>query len=141
MWDDQPYKDFAPISGLSLNRNIVELRITPGKNKGEGVHVASLPRTSFAPIQNEAITTSDIQQALFVMRDWRNKQNTITVSGQVPLASAEQTFLRNIASPALYAGTVFMEECLKLGITVANKPTLGQHQPTPLLLPATPRNP
>ncbi len=142
MWDDQPYKDFAPISGLSLNQNIVEIHINKGNKPGQPVHVSTIPQTSFISINNTATTSHGTGNALAVLRDMENNQNRVMISGTLGLDNEEQIIPRNIEHPALYTGTVFMEECQKQGISVTDQPRLGitpteaktiaRHQSVPL---------
>jgi D-alanyl-D-alanine carboxypeptidase/D-alanyl-D-alanine-endopeptidase (penicillin-binding protein 4) len=124
MWDDQPYKDFAPICALSVNRNVVEIQITPQKN-GQPVENRVHPQTGFINIHNFAVSRGR-NGVLSVTRDLQNGQNTITISGNLGRQQGTKTILRNIEQPALYAGTLLMEECQKRGIEVTNPPIHGQ---------------
>ncbi len=126
MWDDQPYKDFAPISALSLNRNIVEMHISPHKKAGQPVDMTMVPQTSFVAVNNSAITSYDAESLLSVSRDMEHGQNTISISGTLGEQCEELVILRNIEKAPLYAGTVLMEECRKIGITVTNPPRIGK---------------
>jgi D-alanyl-D-alanine carboxypeptidase/D-alanyl-D-alanine-endopeptidase (penicillin-binding protein 4) len=125
MWDDQPYKDFAPVCGLSLNKNIVEIHISPARNINQPVQVNIIPQTDFITVNNNAKTTRNSQPNLLVTRTMQNNQNTITITGTLDRQDSEQIILRNIENPALYTATVFMEECQKLGITVTSPPHPG----------------
>ena len=135
MWDDQPYKDFAPISALSVNRNTVEVAVSPAEKTGEPPLVTLFPSTAFLQINNEAETSEgtftgaekdERWEPLSVLRRWRDQVNIIDIKGQTDKSSPEQKYKMNIYGPALYTGTLFKEACEKTGIRVMGTVQTGE---------------
>ncbi len=131
MWDDQPYKDFAPIGALSVNRNTVDIFVSPGAQKGDLVKARVLPATRYVQLNNEAITGGQgldggDAEPLTVLRRWQEQSNRIDVRGFMELGSGEKKYERNIYGPTLYSGNLFLEECEKVGIRLDGRVVRGQ---------------
>lgn len=137
MWDDQPYKDFAPIGALSVNRNTIRIIVAPGPGEGMPLRVRTLPETAFCEVNNEGTTvvprTGESGDAapegidsLTALRRWREGGNVIDVRGALPLDRGEQIFVTNVRGPALYTGTLFLEACRRQGIEVRGGVTRGE---------------
>ena len=132
MWDDQPYKDFAPIGALSVNRNTVEIFVSPGAEKGALATARLLPATRYVQLNNEALTQEQDTAAegqdapLTVLRRWQKQSNCIDVRGAVQLGSGEKRYERNIYGPTLYTGNLFFEECEKVGIRLTGRVVRGK---------------
>ncbi|MCB2183700.1 MAG: D-alanyl-D-alanine carboxypeptidase/D-alanyl-D-alanine-endopeptidase [Desulfobulbaceae bacterium] len=137
MWDDQPYKDFAPIGALSVNRNTAEIYVSPGSSRGEAPQVRILPDSEFISKNNTATTTAGDESTtspLSVLRQWRKHNNIIDISGTIARDSQEVLFTRNIVNPALYTGNLFKDECLRYGITINGTVVRDQEIPSSIII-------
>lgn len=123
MWDDRFYKDFAPISGLSVNRNCIEIRVRPSRKIGQPLHITTEPETSFITIFNQG-NTAAAGLPLKVQRN-EHQPNQLTLSGSLARRDQERHLTRAIDNPPLYAGTLLMETCQRLGIQVTHRPETG----------------
>lgn len=126
MWDDGPVGGyFSPISAISLNSNAVELRVTPGDSVGAPVSFRLLPLTGYMTVENRAATVADSDTITEpeVRRD--PLANRITISGGLPISSAEESFVIDVVEPALYLGTVFREQLAAAGIRVEGEVRRG----------------
>lgn len=145
MWDDQPYKDFAPIGALSVNRNTVRVLVAPGSGEGMPLRVRILPETAFYTVNIEGTTAvprtgesagafSEEAAPLTALRRWREGGNVIDVRGTLSTDRDEQVFLTNIRDPALYTGTLFWEACQRRGIEVRGGVTRGESPASAMVL-------
>ena len=110
MWDEGSWWYAAPISALSVNDNCIDFFVDPGK-VGEPAKIDHYPRTGYIHIVNNSVTVSDTTdlRKFKIERDWVERTNHFTVSGEILDTASTDTFYRNINDPALFAGTVFKE--------------------------------
>jgi PBP4 family serine-type D-alanyl-D-alanine carboxypeptidase len=86
MWDDEPEQFEAYISPLTINDNCVAVYVTPGKNVGDTVEVRIEPQTAYVNFINEGKTIASGEKSkLKVTRKWRERENTILITGGMPL--------------------------------------------------------
>jgi len=122
MWDDGPYWYWPYVTALTLNDNVVEVRVRPATRAGQPPVVTLFPPTSYVRLHNEATTTADTVTTLVIDRRWAPvKENAIDVTGSIPLGVDSIVALRSVEDPALYAATVFAELLERRGIEVAGK--------------------
>jgi len=131
MWDDQPYRDFAPIGALSVNRNTLTVFISPGSTPDAPAKFRVDPPTNYAKVNNLAIT-SDPQASInssnkiTVLRRWQSGENIIDINGRIPLAAPEESIVQNIIDPAEYTCTLFTKALSQSGITVRGNTIAGK---------------
>lgn len=122
MWDDEPEAFGASISALSINSNIIKLFITPGNKIGDPVKIKTEPQTDLILISNAATTSNNIlPPELSVLRNWKERDNRITVSGSMPIRSNEEIFSLSIWKPELFALNLFRERLEKHGVNIQGK--------------------
>lgn len=122
MWDDEPEAFGASISALSINSNIIKLFITPGNKIGDPVKIKTEPQTDLILISNTATTSNNIlPPELSVSRNWKERDNRITVSGSMPIRSNEEIFSLSIWKPELFALNLFRERLEKHGVIIHGK--------------------
>ncbi len=113
MWDDASSSDFAPIGALSVNRNCVTVKVSPGAAIGDTLVVTLVPQTSYVTIENFGVTADSTDTTLLkdfkIERKWREDENTIIVEGGVTAMSPQKMRVIEIIEPALYFGTLFSE--------------------------------
>jgi D-alanyl-D-alanine carboxypeptidase/D-alanyl-D-alanine-endopeptidase (penicillin-binding protein 4) len=126
MWDDEPYSYEAGISALSINKNCVKISIIPGTVPGEGVQVLIDPPTQYVSLLNTARTVADTAIIpLDVTRMFKDRLNTIVVSGEV--VAKPDTLQRwvTVWRPELYAATLLKERLEADSISVRGQATIG----------------
>ncbi|MDI6803711.1 MAG: D-alanyl-D-alanine carboxypeptidase/D-alanyl-D-alanine-endopeptidase [Bacteroidota bacterium] len=105
MWDDEPEPFAAFITPLTINGNSVKIFVTPGAKIGETVKVTIEPETEYVHIINSAITSAINDTAiekLSVIRNRKERNNIITVSGYIPLDSKGKEFAVSVWKPELF---------------------------------------
>ena len=134
MWDDEPDKTAMYISPLSLNGNTVAVYVTPS-SVGKNPMVEIAPNTHFIALQNTAITSRIASLPKFeVTRKWKERENTIIVKGNLPAASARDTFFVNVWNPVMYALTVFKEQYEQSGGKVHGTLRIGKKEKSTLII-------
>lgn len=117
-WDDLTWSYGAPVSALNINDNAIDLTVKPDDRVGAPVVVTTgPPATSFMTIANKAITSA---------RGSRNElqlyrgvgENTLEITGSVPLGAAG--FMGGVAipDPALAFVTMLRDALQKRGVKI-----------------------
>lgn len=146
MWDDQPTSYAAPISALSINRNVVEVYLSPGDSLNRPARVRLLPPTRYVEIVNTSMTVDSAtftamladslaeHRSIYALRRWQEASNIIDVDGLIVDTMRERLRLNNIVEPALYAGVLLREYASRLGIDIAGSVRRGQAPRAPRTL-------
>ena len=120
-WDDEPYGFNAPISGVAICDNSVEIRVTPGNAPGQPVGIDVYPATSYVSIQVNAVTSpADSVSTLEVSRE--RGSSIITVSGNIAAGSEPYSEQISIESPPLFYATLLKEALIRQGLTIHGSP-------------------
>jgi D-alanyl-D-alanine carboxypeptidase/D-alanyl-D-alanine-endopeptidase (penicillin-binding protein 4) len=119
-WDEEPAAYGMFISPLILDNNTIAVRVQPGVRAGEPPSVICTPATRYVSVENTAVTVADtpLTAPLEVSRKWRERSNTLTVSGQIWVSGRWHTENLSVWKPELYAGAVFAERLGALGVPV-----------------------
>lgn len=126
MWDDEPYSYEAGISALSVNKNCVRVLVIAGKQADEQVQVFLDPPTGYVSVLNTARTVADTAIVpLEVTRLYKERLNTIVVSGEIVAGRDTVKRLVTVWRPELYAATLLKERLEARGISVLGQPTVG----------------
>jgi D-alanyl-D-alanine carboxypeptidase/D-alanyl-D-alanine-endopeptidase (penicillin-binding protein 4) len=126
MWDDEPYSYEAGICALSVNKNCVKVSIVPGMVAGEGVRVVIDPPTSYVSLLNTARAVADTALVpLVVTRMYKERLNTLVVSGEVVAKPDTMHRWVTVWRPELYAATLLKERLEADSIRVLGQPTIG----------------
>ncbi len=116
-WDEPPVYWNARIGALSLNENLIEIRIKPSKKVGAKVKIETVPHTQYVKIDNQGITgVRGFESNLTVDRILEGDVNTIAVAGTLAVDSKGMIYYRNLENPPLYTITVFKEILGESGI-------------------------
>jgi PBP4 family serine-type D-alanyl-D-alanine carboxypeptidase len=116
-WDEPPAYWNARIGALSLNENLIEVRVKPGKKIGESVRVSLEPPTNYVKIVNGGVTgIIGFESNLIVDRVLAKDTNIIAIAGTLAVDSKGIIVYRNLENPPLYTITVFKELLEKSGI-------------------------
>jgi D-alanyl-D-alanine carboxypeptidase/D-alanyl-D-alanine-endopeptidase (penicillin-binding protein 4) len=117
---DQNYMNASyavPSGALSLNENLVTLRISPAASAGAPAVVEGLPGGSWLAVQNEAVTTAGGRTGIDVRR-W-SYDGPIVVKGRIRRGAGAITRLVVAADPAQYAAAAFRQALEERGIRVS----------------------
>ncbi|QQE72696.1 D-alanyl-D-alanine carboxypeptidase/D-alanyl-D-alanine-endopeptidase [Brevibacillus composti] len=115
-WDDESYYYNPLLGALAMNRGTVMIEFEPGSGVGDPVPIQLLPKTDYVTVINEAKTVSADQPKTFAIERDRGT-NTIHVTGNLPLGTAQDYERVPVENPALYVGTVLRETMEKDGIS------------------------
>jgi D-alanyl-D-alanine carboxypeptidase/D-alanyl-D-alanine-endopeptidase (penicillin-binding protein 4) len=120
-WDqdksDRPYE--APIGAASVNFNALEVLVYPGGKAGAPARVLTDPATSYAKIENHAVTASAGSPTRIRVKSVGTKdRNVLEVRGQVALGHPGWSTWRKVDHPPYYLGTLLKEMLERLGVKV-----------------------
>ena len=143
MWDEGPWWYAAPISALSVNDNCIDFYVQPGK-KGQNAIINYFPNTKYISFQNQSLTVKKNTnlKKLKIDRDWSDKKNNFSVTGEIFYKEELDTLRRNIHDPTMFTGVLFKEMLEKHGLEInyvmkkkvtRNADTLATHKSLPLI--------
>lgn len=119
MWDDEGEDYNMAISPLSVNSNAIKVQVRPGKLEDSPVRVSTIPPTAYVTIENTATTPVDTPLVpLKVSRKWRERSNTIVVTGQKLNRDSMTERTVSVWQPDRYALTLLAERLQTYGIKV-----------------------
>jgi len=129
---------FAPeVSGLSLNRNQVDVIVKPGL-PGSPAHIRAEPETPYIRLKNDTQTVRAASSAAATIQFIRQfDSRTIRVAGRIPVASPTITQGMSVPRPALFAAVELTERLRKHGVSVRHSPATGASPGTGLQTIAT----
>ncbi|MGB9720686.1 MAG: D-alanyl-D-alanine carboxypeptidase/D-alanyl-D-alanine endopeptidase [bacterium] len=110
---------YAPeISALSLNKNVVSVRIRP-TNVDEYANVSIYPQTNYVQLVNR-MKTSSTNDSIIIFR--KPEANVIFVDGLISTKSARDIDVA-VKDPGLFAGEYLKERLIARGIKITNPVT------------------
>ncbi len=120
-WDDLTWSYGAPVSGLSINDNAIDLNVKPADRIGAPVtYTTGPPSASFLAIVNRATTAErGSRSALRIYR--RLGANTLEISGTLPLGDAGWVGGVAIPDPALAFVSMLREALTKRGVKIEGR--------------------
>ena len=147
MWDEGPWWYAAPISALSVNDNCIDFYVQPGK-EGQNAIINYFPNTNYISFQNQSLTVEKNTnlKKLKIDRDWSDKKNNFSVTGEIFYKKELDTLRRNIHDPTMFTGVLFKEMLEKHGLEInyvmkkkvsKNTDTLATHKSLPLIKSAS----
>lgn len=110
------------ISPVSVNDNVIDVIVTPGKSPGSSASLQAAPVTKYAAFQNE-VKTGDADSAAdidFVPTKNADGFYSVRVTGSVPAGKASRPFPFVITEPSKFAQTVLTESLREVGVEIAN---------------------
>ena len=127
MWDDGPIGGYYPhLSALTINRNGVHLRISPGTKVGDPVRVRFDPPTQYMKIVHEAITVAAEGRLKLKRKREPAEENVLMISGAMAIGQAEMNRRVDVLDPALYCGTLLREMLAARGVTLEGTVRYGE---------------
>ena len=128
-WHDFSKAYSGKISGLSLNKNSVSLRIKPASRSGVAPQLILDPPTSYITIKNKAVTLSTKNKvyASFLPAEQDATEETLLVEGKISRKSSYGVSAYiNVSNPSLFAATSLKDALEQIGIKVEGHVKLGQ---------------
>ncbi|GAU86330.1 D-alanyl-D-alanine carboxypeptidase/D-alanyl-D-alanine-endopeptidase [Bosea sp. BIWAKO-01] len=124
----ETYRGFlsGPIAPIWVNENVIDIMVTPTK-PGEKPKVDWRPRSAAITVENDVTTVSGTAGPLEVTTQ---RAGVVRVSGKIASDGPLVLTISQIADPAAFARTVFIEALVRAGIKVA-APALGPARPLP----------
>jgi len=117
-WDDLTWSYGAQVSALNVNDNAIDLTVKPGARVGAPVVVTTgPPAAGFMTIANRAITSArGSKNELQLYRGVG--ENTLEITGSIPLGDAG--FIGGVAipDPALAFASMFRDALVKRGVKI-----------------------
>jgi D-alanyl-D-alanine carboxypeptidase/D-alanyl-D-alanine-endopeptidase (penicillin-binding protein 4) len=115
--DDLVWGDGAPVSALTINDNVVFVKILPADRPGERAFVNITPFADYYHIDNRIITTpAGTGRRIYIDRE--PGSTTLTLWGNMPLDDAGANEALAIDDPAQFAGAIFRQLLEARGITI-----------------------
>lgn len=115
--DDLVWADGAPVSALTINDNVVFVKILPADRPGEKAFVSVKPFADYYRLDNRIITTpAGTGRKFFVNRE--PGSTVLTLWGNMPLDDPGATEALAIEDPAEFAAGLFRQLLAKRGIVI-----------------------
>ncbi len=129
-WSDEQMYYGAQISALTASpthdydSGSVMIEVKPGKNEGDKAEVTVTPNTDFVRIINLTETVAkDRKKKLTYERE--HAKNTITITGNLPIASKGEKEWIGVWEPTMYALALFKQSLAEQGIQISGKVKTG----------------
>ena len=129
MWDDGPIGGYYPhLSALTINRNGVLVRISPGSKVDDPVRVHLDPPTQYMKVVNEATTVGHSEKTRLTIKrkDGPTETNVLIIDGVMTIGQAEMNRRVDVLDPALYCGTLLREMLAKRGVSLQGTVRYGK---------------
>ncbi|MGH9643584.1 MAG: D-alanyl-D-alanine carboxypeptidase/D-alanyl-D-alanine endopeptidase [Terriglobales bacterium] len=115
--DDLVWADGAPVSALTVNDNVVFVKILPADRPGEKAFVSVSPFPDYYRIDNRIVTTpAGTSRTLSVNRE--QGSTVVTLWGTIPLGDPGTTEALAIEEPASFAAGIFRQLLEQRGIVI-----------------------
>jgi D-alanyl-D-alanine carboxypeptidase/D-alanyl-D-alanine-endopeptidase (penicillin-binding protein 4) len=115
--DDLVWSDGAPVSALTINDNVIFVKILPADHAGERAFVSVIPFADYYRIDNRIITTpAGTDRKIYFNRE--PGSTVLTLWGNMPLDDRGADEALAIEDPADFAAGLFRNLLEKRGITV-----------------------
>ena len=119
-WDGEPESYAMFVTPLMLNSNAIEVRVRGSSTAGQPPEVSLDPPTKLLGIENTAVsvgTGDSIRNRLEISRRWKERSNTITVTGEIPAGRTRSASL-SVWKPDLFATQLFAGMLRARGVRV-----------------------
>ncbi len=127
-WDDMPYYYSAPISGLNLNRNLLQVFVTPGKALDAPASVRISPTSAISRVRSRVRTAAKgVRSRVEVDRDLG--VDLIEVSGHIAVNAGEadrKPIAVTVENAPIYAAQRLVELLRNAGLRVQGGAVVGR---------------
>lgn len=120
--DDLQHAYGAEISALSVNDNILRVRVTPGERAGAACHISVLPGSAiaFMRVNNRTITVEKGGARTLQLRR-HTSENVLDASGQMTMGDAAQSQDIPVHNPAALFAFLLSDALKRHGIELLGK--------------------
>src|SRR5579863_7717411 len=119
-YDDLQWLDGAPVSALSLNDNVVFIKVHPGDQTGNKALVIIEPENTYYEVDNRIVTSAaGVTRKIGIHHDLGSSK--VVIWGSIPLDDAGFSEAMAIDDPALFTADIFRGILEKRGITITGK--------------------
>jgi D-alanyl-D-alanine carboxypeptidase/D-alanyl-D-alanine-endopeptidase (penicillin-binding protein 4) len=136
--DDALGADGAPVSALTLNDNVIALRIRAGDKPGDPVGVTPWPAVEYFSIDNR-IVTGELRSARHIEVSRIPGSRQILLSGSIPAASPLAFEGLAVDDPALFAACALYDVLSRRGVEIRGVPLARHRSPGEVQPPAAGR--
>lgn len=128
-WEDLTWYYGAEITSLTVNDNALDLFVKPGPAVGQPALITTGPPDPLLTIVNKVITsTKGLRRELSIHRGLG--ENTITITGSIPLEDKGYTGAIGISHPGLLFVYLLRTSLSQKGVVITGKSrTTGESQP------------
>ncbi len=120
MWDDDSDRDFPYLNSLPVNKNSVDVIVSPSA-EGERPVITLDPANDFVKIINRALCDSADTTIVKVERNWVNRKNEIVITGTAGINGKPDTAHINIVFPERYFLSLLNSSLKNNGIELSGK--------------------
>lgn len=118
--EDLVWGDGAPVSALTVNDNVVFLKVQPGDHVGERAFISAVPFSNYYHVDNRVITSpAGSARDLHVNRE--PDSNVVALWGSMPLGDPGASEGVAIEDPAEFAGALFRQLLEARGVAIFGK--------------------
>ncbi len=118
--DDLLWDYGAPVSALTINDNVVFMKLTPGAAVGDKAKIEFEPDVAYYDVDNR-LTTAAAGTKRNISMDRQVGSRTVTLWGTIPLDDQGDNEALAINDPADFAAKAFRAMLEKRGITIKGK--------------------
>jgi D-alanyl-D-alanine carboxypeptidase/D-alanyl-D-alanine-endopeptidase (penicillin-binding protein 4) len=128
-WEDLTWYYGAEISALTINDNALDLFVKPGAAVGQPALITTGPPDPLLTINNKVITSAKGERRELSIHRGLG-ENTITISGSIPLEDKGYTGGIGISHPAMLFVYLLRTSLAQKGVVITGKSrTTGESQP------------
>ena len=136
MWDDRKFGYNAPVSGLNLNYNRLQIKTMASHKINNPASVVATPACGYIKVSSKAITknekaTNNLNLSILqnnqekawanINHDGLSSGDHVFVNGHIAKNSSPNYFLLSIKDPGMLAGCFLREQLMREGITFSGK--------------------
>lgn len=112
----------APSSALSINDNLYQFYMHPGKAAGEKAEIEAFLGTGYMQIQNDVITTGS-KRRTDISFERETQGNRLRVWGEIPLGASRDRVRGCVYNATLFSAFLVKEALEKKGISIKGNAT------------------
>ncbi|MBU0753777.1 MAG: D-alanyl-D-alanine carboxypeptidase/D-alanyl-D-alanine-endopeptidase [Planctomycetes bacterium] len=126
--DQLNYYYCAPVAGLGLLENLVQVEVTPGTRAGLAASLRLIPGDAPFTFQNEMITSSKKGENLIHI-DRPQPGGALKVNGRTYYGNGTTSYSVTVCDPVAYFGHFLLAALERAGVTVSGGIHLVEHAP------------
>jgi D-alanyl-D-alanine carboxypeptidase/D-alanyl-D-alanine-endopeptidase (penicillin-binding protein 4) len=109
------------ISPIWVNENLIDIEVTPGAAAGQATTIDWRPRTASYTVETQATTVD--ANGTTALEVTEPTPGHLVVSGNIAAGNPPRLVIKEVADPAAFARTAFIEVLQRAGVTVTATPT------------------